>query len=42
MTTGMATALAARFLLHNPHVVNIVLCVAIAGASVPLLISLVQ
>ena len=38
----MATALAVRFLLHNPHVVNIVLCVAIAGASVPLLISLVQ
>ena len=38
----MATALAVRLLLHSPHVVNIVLCVAIAGASVPLLISLVQ
>jgi heavy metal translocating P-type ATPase len=37
----MAIALAVRFLLHNPHV-NIVLCVAIAGASLPLMISLVQ
>ena len=41
IATGMAIALAVRFLLHNPHV-NIVLCVAIAGASLPLMISLVQ
>ena len=33
--------MAVRFLLHNPHV-NIVQCVAIAGASLPLMISLVQ
>ena len=38
----MAAALTVKLLLHDPHVVNILLCVAIAGASVPLLISLVQ
>jgi hypothetical protein len=38
----MVAALAVKLLLHNPHAVNIVLVVAIAGASVPLLISLVQ
>jgi heavy metal translocating P-type ATPase len=38
----MLAALAARLLLHDQHVVNIVLCVAIAGASAPLLISLAQ
>jgi cation transport ATPase len=34
--------LAARLLWHDPHVVNIVLWVAIAGASAPLLIALAQ
>jgi heavy metal translocating P-type ATPase len=41
IATGMVAAVAVK-LLHDPHVVNIVLGVAIAGASVPLLISLVQ
>ncbi len=38
----MLAALAVRLLLHDQRVVNIVLWTAIAGASVPLLISLVQ
>lgn len=38
----MLAALAARLLLHDQQIVNIVLLVAIAGASMPLLISLVQ
>ena len=38
----MVAALTVKLLLRESHVVNIVLCVAIAGASVPLLISLVQ
>jgi len=38
----MAAALTVKLLLHDPHVVNILLCVGIAGACVPLLFSLVQ
>ncbi len=42
IAAGMLAALAARLLFHNQHLVNIVLWVAIAGASVPLLIALAQ
>ena len=42
ISTGMLAALGARLLLHDQHIVNVLLCVAVAGASVPLLISLVQ
>ncbi|MES2390368.1 MAG: heavy metal translocating P-type ATPase [Acidobacteriota bacterium] len=38
----MIAAMIVKLLLHNLHVLNIVLLVAIAGASIPLLISLVQ
>ena len=39
---GMAGALGVKLGLHDQHLLNIVLLVAIGGASVPLLISLVQ
>ena len=42
ITVGMTVALVGKFALHNTHLVNIVLLVAISGASVPLLLSLVQ
>ena len=42
ISTGMLAALGARLLLHDQHMVNVLLCVAIAGASVLLPISLVQ
>ena len=42
IAVGMTVALVGHFLVHNPHLVNIVLLVAISGASVPLLLSLVQ
>ncbi len=42
IAAGMIAAMIVKLLLHNLHVLNIVLLVAIAGASIPLLISLVQ
>jgi len=42
IASGMLLALGIKLLSHNQHMVNIVLGVAIAGASIPLLISLVQ
>src|SRR5665213_3368017 len=42
IATGMIVALMIKLLLHDPHILNIVLLIAIAGASVPLLLSLVQ
>jgi len=42
IATGMIAAMMVELLLHDPHILNIVLLVAIAGASVPLLLSLVQ
>lgn len=42
IAAGMLAALGVRLLLHDQHFVNLVLWVAVAGASVPLLISLVQ
>jgi heavy metal translocating P-type ATPase len=41
IAAGMIAAMMVRLLLHNLHI-NIVLLVGIAGASIPLLISLVQ
>ena len=40
IVSGMITALLVKFLLHGQHIENVVLVVAIAGASTPLLISL--
>ncbi len=42
IAAGMLAAMIVKLLLHDSHILNIVLLVAIAGASVPLLISLVQ
>ena len=42
IATGIFAALVVRFALNDPAVFNWILWVAIAGASVPLLISLVQ
>lgn len=42
IATGMIAAMSVKLLLHNLHILNIVLLVSIAGASIPLLISLVQ
>ena len=42
IASGMIVALAIKLLLHNQQMVSIILGVAIAGASVPLLISLTQ
>ncbi len=38
----MMAAMAVKLMLHDPHVENLVLLVAIAGASLPLLLSLVE
>ena len=37
---GMLAALTAKLLLHDPHVLNVILLISVAGASIPLLISL--
>ncbi|MDP9050708.1 MAG: cadmium-translocating P-type ATPase [Acidobacteriota bacterium] len=42
ISTAMLAALGVMLLLHDQHILNIVLLVGIAGASIPLLISLVQ
>jgi heavy metal translocating P-type ATPase len=42
IAAGMIAAMMVKLLLHDPHILNIVLLVAIAGASIPLLISLVE
>jgi heavy metal translocating P-type ATPase len=42
IAAGMIAAMMVKLLLHNLHILNIVLLVAIAGASIPLLISLAQ
>ena len=42
IAAGMLAAMAVKLLRHDPHVVTIVLLVAIAGASSPLLLSLVE
>jgi hypothetical protein len=42
IASGMIVALGIKLLLHNHQMVSIVLGVAIAGASIPLLISLTQ
>ena len=42
IAVGMLGALGVKLLLHDQHVLNTVLFVAIAGASIPLAISLVQ
>jgi cation transport ATPase len=42
IAVGIVAALAVKFLLHDQTILNWILWVAIAGASVPLLISLVQ
>ena len=39
---GILAALAVKFTLHDPVTIDWILLIAIAGASVPLLISLVQ
>ena len=42
IAAGMIAAIMVKLLLQDQHILNIVLLAAIAGASVPLLISLVQ
>ena len=42
IVVGMLGAMGVKLLLHDQHILNVVLLVAIAGASVPLVISLVQ
>lgn len=42
IASGMLAALSIKLLLHNQHMVSIVLAVAIAGASIPLLFSLTR
>jgi heavy metal translocating P-type ATPase len=42
IAAGMLGALGVKLLIHDQHILNIVLLVAIAGASIPLAISLVQ
>jgi heavy metal translocating P-type ATPase len=42
IAAGMIAAMMVKLLLHDSHILNVVLLVAIAGASVPLLLSLVQ
>ncbi len=42
IAAGMIAAMLVKLLLHDPHILKIVLLIAIAGASLPLLISLVQ
>jgi hypothetical protein len=38
ISAGMLGALGIKLVLHNQHILNILLLVAIAGASIPLLI----
>lgn len=40
IAVGMIAALALKWLLNDPHIENVVLLVGVAGASIPLLISL--
>ena len=42
IAAGMIAAMMVKLLLHDSHILNTVLLVAIAGASVPLLLSLIQ
>src|SRR5665213_3205393 len=42
ISAGMLGALGVKLVLHDQHILNILLLVAIAGASIPLLISLTQ
>lgn len=42
IAAGMLAALGVKLILHDQHTLNIVLLVAIAGASIPLLIALVS
>ncbi len=42
IAAGMLGALGVKLVFHNHHVLNVVLLAAIAGASIPLAISLVQ
>ncbi len=42
IAAGMLGALGVKLILHDQHILNVVLLIAIAGASVPLLILLVQ
>ena len=42
IASGMVVALAIKLFLHNQQIVSTILGVAIAGASIPLLISLTQ
>ena len=42
IAVGMIAALVVKLLLHDQHILNIVLLIAIAGASVPLLLSLTK
>ena len=42
IAAGMIAAMTVKLLLGAPHILNIILLVGIAGASVPLLISLLQ
>ena len=42
ITVAMLGALAAQFILHDQHVLNVILLAGIAGASIPLVISLFQ
>ncbi len=42
IAAGMLGAMGLRVLVHNPQILNVVLLTAIAGASIPLVISLIQ
>lgn len=42
IAAGMIAAMTVKLLWHDEHILNLILLVAIAGASVPLLLSLVQ
>ena len=42
IAAGMLAALGVKLFFHDRHIANVVLCVAIAGAILPLLISLMQ
>jgi heavy metal translocating P-type ATPase len=42
IASGMIAAMMVELLLHDPRILNVILLVAIAGASIPLLVTLVQ
>ncbi len=42
IAVGMTASLVIKLALHNQHLLNIVLLIAITGASIPLVISLIQ